>query len=59
MSTADPISLVMKIISDLPLRKVSSRQLNLLGKLLGAPHGLVKGRGDFLFIRGFTSFIMN
>lgn len=25
MSTADPISLVMKRISDLPLRKVSSR----------------------------------
>ena len=59
MSTAEPISLVMKRISDLPLRKVSSRQLNLPGKLLGAPHGLVKGRGDFLFIRGFISFIMN
>lgn len=59
MSTADPISLVMKIISDLPLRKVSSRQLNLSGKLLGAPHGLVKGRGDLFFIRGFISFIMN
>lgn len=44
MSTADPISLVMKRISDLPLRKVSSRQLNLSGKLLGAPHGFVKGR---------------
>lgn len=27
-------------------------QLHLSGKLLGAPHGLVKGRGDFLFIRG-------
>ena len=44
MSTVDPISLVMKRISDLPLRKVSSRQLNLSGKLLGAPHGLEKGR---------------
>lgn len=43
VSTADRI--VMKIISDLPLRKVSSRQLNLPGKLVGAPHGLVRGRG--------------
>ena len=34
-------------------------QLHLSGKLLGAPHGLVKGRGDFLFIRGFISLIMN
>ena len=47
MSTVDPISLVMKRISDLPLRKVSSRQLNLSGKLLGAPHGLEKGRDLF------------
>lgn len=43
MSTADRI--VMKRISDLPLRKVSSRQRNLPGKLVGAPHGLVRGRG--------------
>ena len=43
---------LVKRISDLPLRKISSRQLNLPGKLLGAPHGLVKGRGDFLFIWG-------
>ena len=57
MSTADPISLVMKRISDLPLRKVSSRQLNLSGKLLGAPHGLVKGEGSLH--PGFISFIMN
>jgi hypothetical protein len=47
VSTVDPISLVMKRISDLPLRKVSSRQLNLSGKLLGAPHGLEKGRDLF------------
>ena len=59
MSTVDLITLVMKIIFDLPQRKVLSRQLNLSGKLLGAPHGLVKGRGDFFFIRGFISFIMN
>jgi len=46
VSTADPISLVRKeVFSDLPLRKVSSRQLNLPGKLVGAPHGLVRGRG--------------
>nr|YP_009381462.1 hypothetical protein AEK19_MT1050 [Utricularia reniformis]ART31273.1 hypothetical protein AEK19_MT1050 [Utricularia reniformis] len=24
-----------------------------------APHGLVKGRRDFIFIRGFISFILN
>ena len=44
MSTADPISLVMKRISDLPLRKVSSRQLNLSGKLLGAPLTITNGQ---------------
>ncbi|YP_007516908.1 hypothetical protein I638_mgp032 (mitochondrion) [Glycine max] len=48
-----------EVFSDLPLRKVSSRQLNLPGKLVGAPHGLVIGRGECLFIRGFISFIMN
>ena len=48
-----------EVFSDLPLRKVSSRQRNLPGKLVGAPHGLVIGRGECLFIRGFISFIMN
>lgn len=46
MSTADPISLVMKrslFRSSTKIRKVSSRQLNLSGKLLGAPHGLKGG----------------
>ena len=48
-----------EVFSDLPLRKISSRQPNLPGKLLGAPHGLVKGRGYFLFIWGFISFIIH
>ena len=47
MSTADPISLVMKIISDLPLRKVSSRQLNLPGKLLRGSPWFSKKEGRF------------
>ncbi|GFQ08629.1 hypothetical protein PHJA_003006900 [Phtheirospermum japonicum] len=44
VSTADPISLVMKRISDLPLRKVSSRQLNLSD---GRTTGIEPARGGF------------
>lgn len=48
VSTADLISLVMKISLFRSSRKVLSRQLNLRGKLLGTPHGLVKkGEGRF------------
>jgi len=57
VSTADPISLVMKRISDLPLRKVSSRQLNLPGKLVGAPHGLVSNREGRISLHPGVHFI--
>lgn len=48
VSTADPISLVMK--RSFFRSSTTSRQLNLSGKLLEAPHGLVKkgGHPDFI-----------